>query len=149
VRLFEWWSIPRRAWIIIVAELSVIIGLSSWAVSEYFNDIYFQSYVNNLAPILVPVVSVGFGVASASTATVLYFRMKNLSRIPEPTMEDEHEHRQRGQKRAARKIGPADTSSVRNQGAIAQASRLRPLIPGASPTGRSSTTSPSEKKESS
>jgi len=146
VRLFEWWSIPKRAWIIIVAELSVIIGLSSWVVSEYFNDIYFQNYVNSLTPILVPVVSVGFGVASASTATVLYFRMKNLSRLGEPAMEDEP--RQRGQKRAARRVGQADPSSARNPGAIAQASRLRPLTPGPA-TARSSTTSTTEKKDSS
>jgi hypothetical protein len=130
-----------------MAELSVIIGLSSWAVSEYFNDIYFQNYVNSLAPILVPVVSVGFGVASASTATVLYFRMKNLSRFGEPAVEDEP--RQRGQKRAARRTSPADTGLARNQGAIAQASRLRPLTPGAPASGRSSTTSPAEKKDSS
>jgi hypothetical protein len=147
VRPFEWWNIPRRAWIIIIAELSMIIALSSWAVSEYFNDIYFQSYVNSLAPVLVPVVSVGFGVASASIATVLYFRIKNLSRRGEPTMEDDH--RQRGQKHAARRIGPSDTSSSRNPGATAQAYRLRPLTPGASATGRSSTTLPAEKKDSS
>jgi len=124
----------------------VIIGLSSWAVSEYFNDIYFQSYVNSLTPILVPGVSVAFGVASASTAAVLYFRMKSLSRVREPTIEDEP--RQRGQKRAARKMGPGDTSLARKPGTIAQASRLRPLAPGAPAPGHGSTTLPPERKDS-
>ena|ERR1700756_6044657 len=147
MRLFEWWNIPRRAWIIIMAELSVIIGLSGWVVSEYFNDIYFQGYVNSVAPVLIPVVSVGFGVASASTATVLYFRMKNLSRLREPAMEDEP--RQRGQRHAARRTSPADTGSAMNRGAIAQASRLRPLTPGTSAGSHGSTTLPAEKKDSS
>jgi hypothetical protein len=128
-----------------MAELTVIIGLSGWVVSEYFNDIYFQSYVNSVAPVLIPVVSVGFGVASASTATVLYFRMKSLSRLGESTMEDEP--RQRGQRHAARRTSPADTSSAMSRGVIAQASRLRPLTPGTPTAGRSPTTTAAEKKD--
>jgi len=34
--------------------------------------------VNSLSPILVPIVSVGFGIASATIATVLYFTMRNI-----------------------------------------------------------------------
>jgi hypothetical protein len=146
VGLLEWWSIPRKAWIIILAELFVIVGLSGSVASVYFNDIYFQAYVNSLAPILVPVVSVGFGIASASTATILYFRMKNLTRAGESTLEEGA--KPRGQRHIARRIAPADTGVGGNgAGSIAQGSKLRPLMPtGASP-GRSSTTSTVEKKE--
>jgi len=56
----------------------VIVGLSGWVYSEYLNSPYFQSYVNSLSPILVPIVSVGFGIASASVATGLYFTMRNI-----------------------------------------------------------------------
>jgi len=56
----------------------VIVGLGGWVYSEYLNNPYFQNYVNSLSPILVPIVSVGFGIASASVATVLYFTMRNI-----------------------------------------------------------------------
>ncbi len=77
IQLLEWWSIPRRGWIIILAELAVIVGLGSWVYSEYVNNTYFQGYVNGLSPILLPIVSVGFGIASATVATLLYFTMRN------------------------------------------------------------------------
>jgi len=80
IQLLEWWSIPRRGWIIILAELAVIISLGGWVYSEYLNDIYFQSYVNSLSPILVPIVSVGFGITSATIATLLYFSMRSIKR---------------------------------------------------------------------
>ena len=75
----EWWDIPRRGWIIILTELAVIVGLGGWVYSEYLNNPYFQIYVNSLSPILVPIVSVGFGIASATVATVLYFTMRNIT----------------------------------------------------------------------
>jgi len=56
----------------------VIVGFGGWVYSEYLNNPYFQSYVNSLSPILVPIVSVGFGIASATVATVLYFTMRNI-----------------------------------------------------------------------
>ena len=74
----EWWDIPRKAWAIILVELSGIIGLSGWVVSEYFNNVYFRGYVNSISPILVPVLSVAFGVASATTAIFLYFGTRSL-----------------------------------------------------------------------
>jgi len=46
--------------------------------SEYVNNTYFQIYVNSLSPILVPIVSVGFGITSATVATLLYFTMRNI-----------------------------------------------------------------------
>jgi hypothetical protein len=78
IQLLQWWSIPRRGWIIILAELGVIVTLASWVYSEYVNNTYFQSYVNGLSPILLPIVSVGFGITSATIATLLYFTMRNI-----------------------------------------------------------------------
>jgi hypothetical protein len=145
--LLEWWSIPRRAWVIILAELCVIVGLASSVVSVYFSDIYFQAYVNGLAPILVPVVSVGFGIVSASTATVLYFRIKSLTRGGETTVEEDA--KPRGQKHPARRIATNDTGTGKSvTSGVSQASRLRPLMPGASPT-RVPATPAVEKKDTS
>jgi hypothetical protein len=78
IQLLEWWKIPRRGWIIILGELAVIITLSSWVYSEYVNNTYFQNYVNGFSPILLPIVSVGFGITSATVATLLYFTMRNM-----------------------------------------------------------------------
>jgi hypothetical protein len=147
VGLLEWWSIPRKAWVIILAELCVIVGLSGSVASVYFNDLYFQAYVNSLAPILVPVVSVGFGIVSASTATILYFRMKNLTHAGETTVEEDA--KPRGQKHSARRIATNDTGTGRSiTSGVSQASRLRPLMPGAS-SARFPATPAVEKKDSS
>ena len=84
----RWWSIPRQGWIIILAELAVIVTLASWVYSEYVNNPYFQSYVNGLSPILLPIVSVGFGITSATVATLLYFTMRNVRQREGPGEED-------------------------------------------------------------
>jgi hypothetical protein len=84
----QWWSIPRRGWIIILAELAVIVTLGGWVYSEYVNNTYFQSYVNGLSPILLPIVSVGFGITSATIATLLYFTMRNIGQQEGPKVED-------------------------------------------------------------
>ncbi len=70
---------PRRAWVIILAELAVIVFFSIGFLSEYMNNNYFQNYVNGLAPILIPVISVAFGVCSATIATFLYFGTRRIS----------------------------------------------------------------------
>jgi hypothetical protein len=88
MQLLEWWSIPRRGWIIILAELAVIITLASWVYAEYVNNTYFQSYLNSLSPILLPIVSVGFGITSATIATLLYFTMRNVRQQAGPREED-------------------------------------------------------------
>ena len=75
---FTWWNFPKKAWLIIIAEMCVITSLSVWFYATYLNDIYFQSYVNGLAPLLVPVLIVAFGVCSASIATYLYLGMKRF-----------------------------------------------------------------------
>jgi hypothetical protein len=56
----------------------VIAILASWVYSEYVNNTYFQMYVNSLSPVLLPIVSVGFGITSATIATLLYFTMRNV-----------------------------------------------------------------------
>jgi hypothetical protein len=66
----------------------VIIGLSGWVYSEYVNNSYFQSYINSLSPILVPILSVGFGIASATAATLLYFTMRNIRQREATKTED-------------------------------------------------------------
>jgi hypothetical protein len=78
MNLLNWWKMPRRAWIIILSELSVIVTLGIGLYSEYLNSPYFQSYVNSLAPIVIPILSVAFGVTSASVATFLYFGMRKV-----------------------------------------------------------------------
>src|SRR5207237_7813981 len=77
-QLPKWEGMHPKGSIIIVAELVVIVGLAGGVYSEYLNNPYFQSYVNSLSPTLVPIVSVGFGIASATVATVLYFTMRNI-----------------------------------------------------------------------
>ena len=97
-----WWDIPRRAWLIILSELAIILYLGSWAVSEYLFNAYFQNYVNSLAPILVPIVSVAFGVSSATVATFLYYGMKKFQQTQEPG--EEEPRRKPTPRRTARKF---------------------------------------------
>src|SRR6266540_1922732 len=79
-----WWNFPKKAWLIIIGELAVITSLSVWLYLTYLNDIYFQTYANSLSPILVPVLSVAFGISSASIATYLYLGMKRIRTSQEP-----------------------------------------------------------------
>ena len=76
---------PRRAWVIILAELAVIVFFAAGFYSEYLNNNYFQTYVNSLAPILIPVLSVAFGVCSATIATFLYFGTRKITQTHETT----------------------------------------------------------------
>jgi len=126
----QWWSIPRRGWIIILAELAVIVTLAGWVYSEYVNNTYFQSYVNGLSPILVPIVSVGFGIASATIATLLYFTMRNVRMKEEPREEDLP--RKRGS--AKKTIKKSQVSSSRTEQAVTGAlfigSKVRAPIAG-------------------
>jgi hypothetical protein len=126
----QWWSIPRRGWIIILAELAVIVTLASWVYSEYVNNTYFQSYVNGLSPILLPIVSVGFGIASATIATLLYFTMRNVRMKEEPREED----LPRKRASAKRTIKKSQVSSSRTEqaatGALLIGSKARAPIAG-------------------
>ena len=73
-----WWNFPKKAWLIIIGELAVVTSLSVSLYITYLSNIYFQTYVNSLSPILVPILSVAFGVSSASVATYLYLGMRRI-----------------------------------------------------------------------
>jgi len=126
--MLEWWNIPRRGWIIILGELVAIIGLGGWVYAEYLNNSYFQGYVNSLSPILVPIVSVSFGIASATVATVLYFTMRKVGR--KEGLEGEDSMRRRGpEKKTVKKPQFSSSRSERGgKGAIAMMPRPKPAI---------------------
>jgi len=108
----------------------VIVTLAGWVYSEYVNNTYFQSYVNGLSPILLPIVSVGFGITSATVATLLYFTMRNVRMKEEPREEDPPRKRVAAKKT----IKKSQVSSSRTEkavtGALLIASKARAPTPG-------------------
>jgi hypothetical protein len=78
VNVLEWWEIPRKAWIIILSQSILVLFLSSWLFSEYLNNPFMQQYLANLAPTIVPIISLAFGATAAMTATTLYLRFRKL-----------------------------------------------------------------------
>ena len=113
----------------------MIIGLSGWVYAEYLSNLYFQSYVNNLSPILVPVVSVGFGIASATVATLLYFTMRNV-RKREGVKDEELSTRRGSTKRTVKKPQASSPRSEKATGASTTVPRQRASIAGASSVRR-------------
>ena len=109
----------------------MIIGLSSWVYGEYLSNSYFQNYVNGLSPILVPVVSVGFGIASATVATLLYFTMRNV-RKREGVKDEEVSTRRGSTKRPLKKPQASSPRSEKAAGATNTTPRQRASIAGAS-----------------
>ncbi len=89
----------------------MIVGLGGWLYSEYLNNPYFQSYMNSLSPILVPILSVGFGIASATVVTLLYFTMRNI-RQQEGARKEDMASRRGSAKKTIRK---PQTSSSRSE----------------------------------
>src|SRR5467141_4847697 len=79
-----WWNFPKKAWLIIIGELAIITSLSLSLYTTYLTNVYFQTYVNTLSPVLVPVLSVAFGISSASIAAYLYLGMKRIQ-LPRET----------------------------------------------------------------
>lgn len=106
----------------------VIIALGGWVYAEYLNNAYFQGYVNSLSPILVPIVSVGFGIASATAATVLYFTVRKVGR--RQGLEDEDSVRRRGpEKKTVKKPQFSTSRSERGgKGGITMLPRPKPAI---------------------
>ena len=126
----------------------MIIGLSSWVYAEYLSNLYFQSYVNNLSPILVPVVSVGFGIASATVATLLYFTMRNVRK--RGGVKDEELSTRRGStKRTVKKPHASFSRSEKAAAAPTPAPRQRASIPGASSVRRGTAQQSSDEDEQS
>jgi hypothetical protein len=103
----NWWNFPRKAWLIILGELSVIAFLSVSFYITYLNNVYFQTYVDSLSPILVPTLSVAFGISSASIATYLYLGMKRIRTFQEP----EAPVKKRAQQRRTSKRPPQPPTS--------------------------------------
>jgi len=126
-----WWNFPKKAWFIILGELSLIVSLSISLYLTYLNDVYFQSYANNLSPILVPALSVAFGISSASIAVYLYLGIKRIQigrdagasikkKASHPTKDPTETHRDN-----------ASTSKSDSQSQLIRG-RLRPIAPSAS-----------------
>jgi hypothetical protein len=92
----------------------LIVTLAGWVYSEYVNNTYFQSYVNGLSPILLPIVSVGFGISLATIATLLYFTMRNVRMKEGPREQDLS--RKRGS--AKKTIKKSQVSSSRKEQAV-------------------------------
>ena len=126
----------------------MIIGLGSWVYAEYLSNLYFQSYVNNLSPILVPVVSVGFGIASATVATLLYFTMRNV-RKREGVRDEELSTRRGSTKRTVKKPQASSPRSEKATGASTTVPRQRASIVGASSVRRGTAQQSSDEDEQS
>ena len=130
-----WWNIPRRAWVIILAELAVIVFLGAGFYSEYLNNSYFQGYVNSLAPVLIPVLSVAFGLSSASIATYLYFGMRRITQTQETETAAPAKKRNQTRRAPRKTLGATEQKPARTTGEPPPAfSRLRPIV--ATPTSK-------------
>ena len=78
MNILKSWEFPQKAWIIILTQSTMILFLFSWLVIEYQNNPFMQQYLTNIAPTLVPILSLSFGAIAAMTATTLYFRFRKL-----------------------------------------------------------------------
>ena len=122
-----WWNFPKKAWLIIIVELGIIASLSGWLYSTYLNNVYFQAYVDSLSPVLVPVLSVAFGISSASIATYLYLGMKRIRTLQEP--EPKVKKRTQSHRTSKRPLGPSTSPpkvADHSQGITA---KLKPIAP--------------------
>jgi hypothetical protein len=122
-----WWNFPKKAWLIIIGELAIITSLSVWLYLTYLNDIYFQSYANGLSPILVPVLSVAFGISSASIATYLYLGTKRIRN----SQESQVPVRNRGHSRKSSKRPPHPVTPQSKVASLPQTTpaKLKPIAP--------------------
>jgi hypothetical protein len=147
IQLLQWWKIPRRGWIIILGELAVIITLSSWVYSEYVNNTYFQNYVNGFSPILLPIISVGFGISSATVATLLYFTMMNMKRRDEP--KEEELPRRRGATKEVLKKQQISPSRIKrtSTGGLSSVPKAKALTFGTTPKRGADQATKDEKDE--
>ena len=104
IGFLTWWDLPKRAWVLIFGQLAIILFLALSLVSEYLNNIYYRGYVNNILPILIPVLSVAFGVTSTTIAIKLFLDLQEIRTLQE---EVDTEGRRRSQsKRPKRASAP-------------------------------------------
>ena len=122
-----WWNFPKKAWLIIIGELAIITSLSISLYVTYLSNVYFQAYANSLSPILVPILSVAFGISSASIATYLYLGMKRI----QTSQGAEGLIRNRVHSRKTTKRAPHPSSSQHRDADPAQSlpSKLKPIAP--------------------
>jgi hypothetical protein len=132
----QWWSIPRRGWIIILAELAVIVALASCVYAEYVNNTYFKSYVNGLSPILLPIVSVGFGITSATIATLLYFTMRNTRQRERLREEDSPRRHVPSRNTVKKPISTSSRTEKPTSGGLGIGPRARPPVTSVSSSKR-------------
>ena len=124
-----WWNIPRRGWVIILAQMALIVFLGAGFYSEYLNNSYFQTYVNGLAPILIPVLSVTFGISSATVATFLYFGMRRITQTQETEMGTTVRKRSQTRRTARKTLGVSEQKPARTTSEPpTSVSRLRPIV---------------------
>jgi hypothetical protein len=122
-----WWNFPKKAWLIIIVELGIIASLSGWLYSTYLNNVYFQTYVDSLSPILVPVLSVAFGISSASIATYLYLGMKRIQNLREPEAPVKKRTQSR---RTPKRLMPASASQPKAADLLQTVpAKLKPIAP--------------------
>ena len=132
-----WWNFPKKAWLIIIGELAVITSLSVSLYITYLSNVYFQTYVNSLSPVLVPVLSVAFGISSASIATYLYLGTKRIRTLQEPGVPVKKRTIQR---RTPKR--PQQTSTLQPKTAdlpLTTSAKLKPIAP---PQGHVQTQTP-------
>ncbi len=114
----------------------MIVTLAGWVYAEYVNNTYFQTYVNSLSPILLPIVSVGFGITSATIATLLYFTMRNV-RQRKGLREEDSPRRYVPVRRAVKKPMVTSTRTEKpTTGGLAMGPRARPPVTGVSSSKR-------------
>ena|SRR5436309_8079040 len=121
-----WWDFPKKAWLIIIVELGIIASLSGWLYSTYLNNVYFQTYVDSLSPVLVPVLSVAFGISSASIATYLYLGMKRIQTSQEPEAPIKRRVQSR---RASKRLQPSTSPPKIADLPLTTSAKLRPVAP--------------------
>jgi hypothetical protein len=122
-----WWNFPKKAWLIILGELAIITSLSISVYITYLTNVYFQAYVNSLSPVLVPVLSVAFGISSASIATYLYLGMKRIRTFQEPAIPV----KKRTQQRKTPKRPPQPSTSQPQSAELPPtiSAKLKPIAP--------------------
>jgi hypothetical protein len=85
--------------------------------------------VNSLSPILIPIVSVCFGIASATVATMLYFTLRNI-RQTRGLEEEDLARKRSATKKTARKQQVASPRNERTStGGLPLVLRPRALVP--------------------
>ncbi len=119
---FAWWDVPRKGWMLIFTQFSIILFLTGWLYAEYLNNPFMQQYLSNIAPTVVPVLSVAFGGIAAMTATTLYIHVRR-SRL------DEQDLANRSSQSSARKA-----AKKRANGPRGTTIKARTELPGGLPS---------------